>query len=84
MARSEGFKDVARVCLNVFITALTLIPLIHLAIKDDVEGLILEIVAQAVIVAGILAKVMRIPMIAAWLESWGIGHTPEPVTPTQP
>lgn len=84
MAKSDGFKDVTRACLNALITTITLLPVLYAAIVNDVPGLLAEILAQAVIVAGILAKVMRIPMIAAWLESWGIGHTPAPPTPAQP
>lgn len=82
--RSDTAKDVVRACLNALITTITLLPIVYLAIKDDVPVLMGELLLQAVVVAGVLAKVMRIPMIAAWLESWGIGHAPVPPTPAQP
>jgi hypothetical protein len=82
-ARSDTFREVARAVLNALVTTVTLLPVLYLAIVEDVPGLLAETLAQAVIVAGIVAKVMRIPMIADWLSAHNIGPPPSvPPAPT--
>lgn len=82
--RSETFRDVVRACLNALITTITLLPILYAAIVNDIPGLLAETLAQAVVVAGIIAKIFRIPMIASWLADHGVGPAPAPPTPAQP
>jgi hypothetical protein len=85
-SRSDTFREVTRAVLNALITTVTLLPVLYLAIVEDVPGLLAETLAQAVIVAGVVAKIMRIPQIAAWLSDHNIGPPPTvpPPAPAQP
>lgn len=81
---SPGWREVFRVCLNVLLTTITLIPVVYATIKNDVPVVVGELLLQATVVAATLTKIMQIPMVDAWLTSIGIGRAQAGHLPASP
>jgi uncharacterized membrane protein len=69
-------KAVLRTVVQTVVTLAAVIPLVVEVIGDDSPVWLVPILTGAVVLAGVVTRIMAIPMVNGWLTSVGLGATP--------
>ena len=73
MALSDAWRPVAKGLIECIIVAAAVAPLLIRAISDDEPSLLVAVLAEALFLVGLLARIFAIRGVDRWLNRFGIG-----------